>query len=79
MALIPAFFLLIVLWVTLFSIWKEPIPSMMGMLTLFVGWAIWWGRKESSPLSLTSSTHGFFDIQQVSGIFFSQACPVGQW
>ena len=28
-------------------------------------------KKESSyPLSLTSSTHGFFDIQQVSGIFF---------
>ncbi len=46
---IPAFFLLIVFWVTLFSIWKEPIPSMMGMLTLFAGWAIWWGRKKSLP------------------------------
>lgn len=39
---VPMLFLAMVLWVTIFSIWRQPIPSLYGLLTLAIGWVAWW-------------------------------------
>jgi len=46
-------FLGMVLWVTVFSIAKQPMPSVYGLLTLGLGWVSWriqeHRRNTSSP------------------------------
>ena len=42
---VPGAFLMVVSWVTLFSIWREPIPSLFGILTLLIGWLVWWCQR----------------------------------
>lgn len=43
--IVPILFLIMVLWVTLFSIWRQPLPSLYGLLTLVVGWVAWWVHR----------------------------------
>ena len=42
---VPLLFLVMVLWVTVFSIWRQPIPSLYGVLTLLIGWIAWWSHR----------------------------------
>jgi APA family basic amino acid/polyamine antiporter len=42
----PALFLAMVLWVTLFSIWNNPLPSFLGLLTVGAGWLAWWIQEK---------------------------------
>lgn len=42
---VPLLFLAMVLWVTIFSIWRQPIPSLYGVLTLVGGWVAWWFHR----------------------------------
>jgi len=42
---VPLLFLVMVLWVTVFSIWRQPVPSLYGVLTLLVGWVAWWFHR----------------------------------
>ena len=43
--IVPLLFLVMVLWVTVFSIWRQPVPSLYGVLTLLVGWVAWWFHR----------------------------------
>ena len=51
--LTPILFLAMVLWVTIFSIWRHLLPSFYGLLTLCAGWFAWLlqERHKSSILS----------------------------
>ena len=42
---VPLLFLVMVLWVTVFSIWRQPVPSLYGVLTLLIGWVAWWFHR----------------------------------
>jgi len=42
---VPLLFLVMVLWVTVFSIWRQPVPSLYGVLTLLIGWIAWWFHR----------------------------------
>ena len=43
--IVPLLFLVMVLWVTVFSIWRQPVPSLYGVLTLLIGWVAWWFHR----------------------------------
>ena len=43
--IVPLLFLVMVLWVTVFSIWRQPVPSLYGVLTLLIGWIAWWFHR----------------------------------
>lgn len=50
--LTPALFLVMVIWVSVFSIWNNPLPSFLSLLTLSGGWLAWWiQEKEKSQMA----------------------------
>lgn len=51
---IPFLFLLMVLWVTVFSIRNNPFPSFLGLLTLLGGWGAWWVQEKAKERNNSS-------------------------
>ncbi|MDC0267884.1 amino acid permease [bacterium] len=45
----PFLFLVMVIWVTWFSAWREPIPSLFGFMTLGLGWGAWRLQEHWKP------------------------------